>query len=417
MLKKTLKGAGIVLGAVVAVCAALALYVQVDGIPRYAHETPVGPKVQPTPARVERGKALAAILCTDCHLNADTGTLTGRKMSDLPPDFGSVVSKNITRDEEKGIGHWSDDELRYLLRTGVRPDGQYVPPYMIKLAHLSDEDLDSILAWLHSDDPLVAPTKVDPPGVTQPSFLVKALTHAAFKPLPFPQKPMVAPPVSDRVAYGRYMVTALDCFGCHSADFKSMNVLEPEKSEGYLGGGNLLKDVNGSDIRSANITFDEETGIGRWTEAQFVRAVREGFRPDGRVLHAPMMPMPQLREEEVAAIYAYLRTVPKIVKAVPRPTAPTPNADPAGKQLYAKYGCVACHGDSGAGAVGDLRKANERFPTDAELRAWLDDAPTMKPGTRMPGWKGIIRDEDYGPLMAHVRDLSRAGGTGASAIR
>lgn len=416
MSKKILKGAGIVVGAVVAVAAALALYIQVDGIPRYPHETPVGRKLEVTSARLERGKVLGTILCADCHQNPSTGQLTGKVLGELPPQFGIVVSKNITRDPDKGIGRWSDDQLRYFLRTGVKPNGEYTP-FMIKLAHVSDEDMDSILGWLHSDDPIVVASKADPPGVTQPSFLAKTLTHVGFEPPPFPQKPIPMPSITDRVAYGRYMVAALDCYNCHSADIMKVNLLEPEKSAGYLGGGNVLKDANGTDIHSANLTFDEETGIGRWTETQFVRAVREGFRPDGRVLHSPMMPMPQLREEEVAAIYSYLQTVPKIVNAVPRPTAPTPNADPAGKQLYAKYGCVACHGETGVGAVGDLRKANERFPTDAELRAWLDNAPTMKPGTRMPGWKGIIREEDYAPLMAHVRDLSRAGGASTTAVR
>ena len=40
-----------------------------------------------------------------------------------------------------GIGNWSDGDLIYLIRTGLKPDGQYIPPYMPKLVNISDEDL------------------------------------------------------------------------------------------------------------------------------------------------------------------------------------------------------------------------------------------------------------------------------------
>ena len=66
------------------------------------------------------------------------------------------------------------------------------------------------------------------------------------------------PNPSDEMAWGRYLVVALDCYGCHSADFKTVNILQPEKTPGYLGGGNQLVDLRGKPIWSANITFDEE---------------------------------------------------------------------------------------------------------------------------------------------------------------
>jgi mono/diheme cytochrome c family protein len=80
-----------------------------------------------------------------------------------------------------------------------------------------------------------------------------------------------------------------------------------------------------------------------------------------------------------------------------------------GKALYNQYGCVSCHGVTGKGVVGDLRRANETHPTDAELRHWIDEAPSMKPGTKMPGWKGVIKEEDYPALLAYVRTLGHGG--------
>ncbi|MET0790003.1 MAG: c-type cytochrome [Polyangiaceae bacterium] len=403
MLKKLLTWTGRGLAALLTIVAGLLLYVQLDGLPHFQRVTPAR-HVEVTPERVARGRKLASLLCVHCHLDSNSGRLTGKVMADLPPEFGTIVSKNITRSRSKGIGAWSDGQLAYLLRTGIRPDGRYVPPYMVKLPHASDEDLDSIIAFLHSDDPMLAAAEVDPPGVTQPSLLVKALAHSVMGPLPFPEQPISAPLSSDRVAYGRYLVYSLDCYSCHSADFKSVNIMNPPASEGYLGGGNKLLDLKGAAIYSANLTPDEATGIGKWSEADFVRTVRYGLRPDGSTLHYPMLPMSDLDEQDARAIYAYLRTVPARKHAVQRPAPAAPDSDPA-RQAYTKYGCASCHGETGLG-LADLRPANRDYPADAELLSWILDAPTLKPGTRMPAWRGIVAPCDYPALLMHVRRLS-----------
>lgn len=411
VLKRALLGLAAVAGVVTAAAGSAAVWVEVDGIPKYEPKIPARAqtKAEVTKEHVERGAKLATLLCAGCHESEATGRFTGKLLADVPSAFGTIYSKNITQHGEKGIGGWTDAELRYFLRTGIRPDGQYVPLYMIKLPHASDEDLDSIIAFLRSDDPRVAPTDVNPPGVTKPSFLTKALSHTIGKPLPYPSAPIVAPAKTDRVAYGRYLTNVLDCYSCHSADFTKVDPMNPDKSVGYMGGGNELLDVDGKPIYSANLTADDETGIGKWSEGDFVRAVKKGFRPDGRVVHYPMAPMPNLDDDEVAAIYAYLRTVPKIHNAVKRPEGgggAVANGDHPGKQLYRNYGCNSCHGESGVGPVGDLSHANEHYATDDELRAWLDDAPNKKPGTKMPAWKGVIKEQDYAPLMAYVRALA-----------
>jgi mono/diheme cytochrome c family protein len=391
------------LAAVLLLVAAFALYVQIDGMPKFRHTAPAR-HVEVTAERVERGKKLVSLTCVGCHLNQETGKLTGKHMTDLPPAFGAIYAANITRSKTHGIGGWSDGDLAYLLRTGVRPDGRYVPPYMIKLPHASDDDLDAILAFLRSDDPLVAASDVAPPGVTAPSFLVKVLSHTVMRPLPFPAQVIEAPAKTDPVAHGRYLAYSLDCFSCHSADFKSVNIVDPPKSAGFMAGGNRLRALDGSTIFSANITPDEETGIGRMTLADFTRTLKHGVRPDGYALQYPMLPAFMLDDDEVAAIYAYLRTVPKVRHAVERKPAPADTADP-GKQVYDRYGCVACHGDTGVG-IGDLRAANRNYPNDAELLRWILDAPSLKPGTRMPGWRGIVTESDYPALLRHVRKLS-----------
>lgn len=405
-MKRSLKIVGAVVGVLVALAGGFLLFVQIDGIPKYAVEK-VDVRIEATPERVARGAKLASLLCAGCHMNPTTGQFTGRRLTDAPKEFGEIYSRNITRHPDKGIGKWSDADIVYLLRTGVRPDGQYYPPWMSKLPHTSDDDIAAIVAFLRSDDPRVAPADVDPPGVTKPSFLSKLLSHVAFRKMPYPDHAIVAPPRSDKAAYGGYLVKSLECFSCHSADFKTNDFLNPEKSAGYLGGGNPVLGLDGAPVPTANLTSDEATGIGRWSEPEFEHALRDGIRPDGRVLRYPMIAMSALDDEEVDAIYAYLRSVPKIRNAVARaPYAETP-AGSDGKALYVKYACFSCHGDKGVG-VGDLRKARTDYPDDAQLRAWIENAPAIKPGTVMPRFHGVIAEADYAPLIRYVRDLGNA---------
>jgi len=404
--KRALKVVSVLVGLLVAAAGAFLLFVQLDGIPRYSVEK-IELKVPLTPERVARGAKLATLLCGGCHANPTTGAFTGKRMADAPAEFGEIFSRNITQHPTKGIGNWSDADIVYLLRTGVRPDGQYYPPWMAKLPHLSDEDLASIVAFLRSDDPRVAPANVDPPGMTRPSFLSKLLSHVVFRKMPYPEHAIVAPPKRDKVAYGKYIVMGLDCFSCHSADFKTTDFFEPEKSAGYLGGGNPVLGLDGKPVPSANLTFDEATGIGRWSEAQFSRALREGVRPDGHVLRYPMVPMAALDDDEVSAIYAYLRSVPKLRHEVARAPYPEAPAGSGGKALYMKYACFACHGDKGVG-IGDLRKAKIDFPDDAQLQAWIRNAPGIRPGVIMPKFDGVIAEADYAPLMKYVRGLCAA---------
>ena len=93
-----------------------------------------------------------------------------------------------------------------------------------------------------------------------------------------------------------------------------MNELEPTKSEGYCGGGNPMLNMKGEVVYSTNITFDE-TGIANYTEDEFLQAVKYGKKKNGEMLRYPMVPHTQLTDTEVKAIYAYLKTIPKLKTA------------------------------------------------------------------------------------------------------
>jgi mono/diheme cytochrome c family protein len=369
-------------------------------------------KVEVTPERVAVGRKYAAMLCAGCHLDPTTDQLTGKLMSDAPSEFGEIHSKNITADPTHGIGAWSDGELVYFLRTGINRSGEFIPPYMIKLAYLSDEELLSIIAFLRSDDPMVKASAVENVE-TKASLLTRFLSRTAFRPLPYPTAKIEAPPLTDKVAYGRYLATALDCYPCHSADFKKIDVAHPEQTAGFYGGGNSLYDLGKKIVYTPNITAEPETGIGKWTESEFVRALRGGFRPDSSPIRYPMLTYPELTDEQAGAIYAYLRTVPQIKNARRSGDAYLVAAGASdGQKIYYKYQCYSCHGEAGLGMC-DLRQANKKYPADDALIAWIRDPSRLKPETKMPTWQGVIAEAEYPPLARYVRELGEKAGFAA----
>lgn len=317
-MKKALRYFLIIMCILLLLIGSFAAFVGIRGIPKYKAEK-IDLKVDITPARVERGQKLASMLCRSCHYDQNSGKFTGRLLSEAP-QFGTIYSRNITKDPDHGIGKWTDGELVYLFRTGIKPDGSYLPPYMPKLVHLSDEDLYSIVAFLHSDDPMVKADNTRQPE-SSPSFLTKFLTNAGImKPFPYPKEKISGPDTTNMVAWGKYIALGqLECYSCHSQDFTKNDYFNPEKSAGFFGGGNELMTPNGNKLKSLNITMDEETGIGKWTEDEFIKAVKYGQVPHGQPgLREPMLPYTSLTDNEVKAIYAYLKTVPKMHNQIER---------------------------------------------------------------------------------------------------
>ncbi len=288
-----------------------ALFIHFRAMPKYPVQT-VDIHVSPTPERINKGRKLASMLCFGCHYNSATNKFTGRELTEAP-QFGRIYSANITHDSTAGIGNLTDGQLIYFIRTGIKPDGEYVPPYMPKLIHIADEDLYSIIAYLRSDDKYVQANPTPAPK-SQQSFLTKFLaTINAFKPFTYPQHTIPLPDTTNEVAWGKYITLyQYECYSCHSKDFAKNNYDDPSKSVGYFGGGNKMYQMNGSEIYTLNITMDKETGIGKWSEDDFVKAVKLGSVPGGQPeLHYPMQPYYNLTDNEVKAIYAFLKTVPE----------------------------------------------------------------------------------------------------------
>ncbi len=92
-----------------------------------------------------------------------------------------------------------------------------------------------------------------------------------------------APSTADALARGAYLTKAADCTACHTV---------PGSGKPFAGG--VAFKLPFGTIYSSKITADTETGIGGWSDDDFVRAVREGVRNDGKRLY-PAFPIPRTR--------------------------------------------------------------------------------------------------------------------------
>lgn len=107
------------------------------------------------------------------------------------------------------------------------------------------------------------------------------------------------------VSRGEYLARAADCAPCHTGD--------PSKP---FAGGLAFKTPFGT-MFSVNITSDPETGIGKWTYAQFKNALHQGIRADGAYLY-PAMPFDAytgIEENDLEALWAYVRRLPAVKAA------------------------------------------------------------------------------------------------------
>lgn len=109
---------------------------------------------------------------------------------------------------------------------------------------------------------------------------------------------------------GRYLAAAADCMACHTG----------AGAEDYSGG--VAFDLPIGTIYSSNLTADQETGIGAWSEDEFVDAVRAGVAPGGRHLYPahPYTSYAGLARNDVIAIRAYLMSLPAVRREVPATT-------------------------------------------------------------------------------------------------
>jgi mono/diheme cytochrome c family protein len=120
----------------------------------------------------------------------------------------------------------------------------------------------------------------------------------------------------DRNRKGEYLAAIMDCSGCHTP---GALVGKPDPRR-HLAGSDVGFEIPGLGIfYPPNLTPEPETGLGLWSEADIVRAVRTGVRPDGRVL-APVMPYHsygRLTDADAQALASYLKSMKPVRNQAP----------------------------------------------------------------------------------------------------
>jgi mono/diheme cytochrome c family protein len=236
---------------------------------------------------VARGARLAQVrFCADCHA---TG-LVGKVLAE-DPALGRIAPPNLTAG--RALGALTDTEWERAVRHGVRADGS---PLLIMPAHeftqITDDDLAAIVAYarqLPASTATLAPTEIGP--------LIKVLDVAGQVEV-YPaslidhNKPHLSHLAPEpTAAYGKYMAST--CTGCHGTGLS----------------GGKIPGTPPDWPAAANIT---PTGIGHYSLADLTRLLRTGIRPDGSHVNdgMPWKFTQSLDDTEIAAIYAYLKTVP-----------------------------------------------------------------------------------------------------------
>jgi mono/diheme cytochrome c family protein len=253
--------------------------------------------------------------CIACHTEEqalkDKGPiLAGGRALKTP--FGTFRVPNITKDPTHGIGKWTDAEFVHAFRAGRGPGGHnYYPAFpFTSFAGADERDLLDIKAYIFT---LPAQPKPNQPHTLGFPYNVRfGLTF--WKWLYFDRAPFKRDAAkSDEWNRGAYLVNHLaHCGECHT----------PRGGMGGMNRGMYLAgapDIEGG--IAPNITPDEETGIGKWSEAAIIEVLKSGLLPDGDTVGGAMTDVvnhgtSHLNDADLKAVAVYLKSVKPIKNKV-----------------------------------------------------------------------------------------------------
>jgi len=243
---------------------------------------------------VERGRHLVAsrYVCVECH----GGNFGGGTMVD-DPMLGTLLGPNITSGPGGKTAGYGPADWDRIVRHGVKPDGRPGAMPSEDFRRMSDQELSDIVAYIRSMpavEATVAPIALGPLGTVLVATGQLPLSADLIGEHQAPHA--VVPPAAEATAeFGQHLAGV--CAGCHTLS---------------LAGGK----VPGGDPSwppAANLT-PVAGGFGGWTYEQFVRAMREGVRPDGNEILYPMSMVTEytrsMTDTELQALWAYLRSLP-----------------------------------------------------------------------------------------------------------
>jgi len=263
-------------------------------------------EIELTDARSARGRYLVEHVanCLDCHSERNwdfyggpvvAGTEgQGAQLKVLRPQ---IQSANIT---PAALGDWTDGEIVRAIASGIGRDGRALHPFMPydTYAQLMEEDLHAIVAYLRGLPPIAN-------SVPRPDDGLLIGLVGRILPRPYEPPPTLQPGVT--AEYGRYLAEIAECSFCHGSDYS---------------GGRMFR-IPGTDQEwpSENLTPDPSNRIGAWERENFVGVFKSFAPPEGREIPGDeintVMPWSRfsgMTDEDLGAIYEYLRTIPPVAQ-------------------------------------------------------------------------------------------------------
>jgi mono/diheme cytochrome c family protein len=359
---------------------------------------------------VERGRYLAeAADCQACHTAEGGIPFAGGRA--FRTGFGTLYSPNLTPDPETGLGNWTEADFLRALHKGIAKDGSNLYPAFPYESYtlITDDDAKAIRAYLSS----------------LPS--VHAATPANALIFPFNQRWLMAfwsffynpdtrfEPRQNRSPQwnrGAYLVEALaHCGDCHTPRNLGQAPDNNRKFSGFP--------VDG--WTAYNITQDHVSGIGGWSDDEIASYLKTGHAKGRGTAGGPMaeavdVSLSRIAPSDIAAMVAYLRTIPKVattdlpaIKSEPASEAAgamTAQSAPQGMAIFAGA-CASCHGWSGRSLIREdaslvgARSVNDPAAANVVL-AVLSGITRPSPALTMPSFRDAFTDSEIAALANYV---------------
>ncbi len=339
--------------------------------------------------------------CMPCH----TGTKGEEFAGGLPLNtpFGQVFSRNITPDNETGLGNWTYDDFKQTMWEGKSKNGSYLYPAMPFPFYtlVTEDDLKAIWAHLQTLKPIKKENR--PNGLMFPMSIRESMlgwrelffTAGRFEP---------NSSKSDEWNRGAYLVEGLGhCGACHTPRNLMGGRIESDRFAG----------AKVDDWWAPNISSNKQTGIGDWTKEELKTFLKTGvdkkkttvFGPMAEVVHDSLSYM---TDDDLDAMATYLLdSRPTTQKAAEAAVAMSAEARRHGGEVYVAN-CIACHQEKGAGIEGAIPPlAGNPAVTAIEpyniLSAVLHGIPATDKFAAMPDFASKLDDQDIADLANYVR--------------
>lgn len=274
----------------------------------------------------------------------------------MPLPMGNIYSTNITPDKTYGIGKYSLDDFKNVLRKGIKPDGSHLYPAMPypSYSKMTDEDIASLYAYfMHDVEPVNQPNK-------EPDFfwpLTMRWPLSAWNWM-FLEEGVYQDKSGKSAEWNRgaYLVQGpAHCGTCHTPRGLGMQEKAYDESQpGYLAGAPI------GDWIAFNITSDKASGIGSWSQREIVQYLKTGNVPfkaqaAGSMAEAVTHSFSKMSDADLRAIALYLADVPAVRDEQTTPRSQkinltSDNAAMPGARIY-RNNCASCHGIAGAGTT------------------------------------------------------------------